>query len=187
MDLTEASMAPLQLHVWRAFIAFRFRFFKNDDAMYMMYMMYTNLMLSCDMNCHIPYINIYITYVVYRFMPYIYKNASCIFISGRSPHPSVPGWEKTSCKAADAGATLFGSNLVILVEVYGYYFWMFASRNRGKSKRLDSKNFSSCNSASRSIIQGTFVCRIWRSMACANALNLESPKFPVPVVLLTGP
>ena len=63
MDLTEASMAPLQLHVWRAFIAFRFRFFKNDDAMNMMYMMYTNLMLSCDMNCQIPYIT-YISHML---------------------------------------------------------------------------------------------------------------------------
>ena len=77
-------------------------------CMSMMYMMYMNLMLSCDMNCHIPYINIYHICCLSFHVLHL-QNASYILYR-RSPHPSVPGWEKTSCKPADGGATLFGSN-----------------------------------------------------------------------------
>ena len=99
-------------------LLFSVRFFKNDDAMYMMYVMY----MMCMMYVYDVY-DVYESNVIMWYeLPYTIYHICCLsfhvlhlqnasyILYRRSPHPSVPGWEKTSCKPADAGATLFGSN-----------------------------------------------------------------------------
>lgn len=101
----EASMAPLQLHVWRAFIAFFGSVLQEwwcnvydvhdvyESNVIMWYELPYTIYHICCLSFHVLHLQ-NASYILYR----------------RSPHPSVPGWEKTSCKPADGGATLFGSN-----------------------------------------------------------------------------
>ena len=135
-------------------LLFSVRFFKNDDAMYMMYMMYMMCMMyvydvydvyesNVIMWYELPYTiyHIYFTYVVYRFMSYIYKTHLTSYIVGHRI-PQFQAGRRPPASQLMVALRCLGATLVKGGEVYGY-FWDVCGLNRGKSKLFSFQTSSS--------------------------------------------